>query len=375
MNTVKQFIESICNDTHLKRTILEGYALIFEGISDMTRTFDANDVINDILVKFGGGRRAFGTQLETHPMGFQYCRSDYMYGIDLNIRWIIYNPDIEQKSQFNPNNNFIFIIMDEYDNYDGSRNSILKIVEHHRETLAHEIQHWVDDTLYKLTPTRYTHRSQIEDPELIDIISKINNSIDGLVNDKYTKSIDALNKGELPDNQYYNSQLELNGNIMEFIYRMLSRYMKLDKDGKVSNYVIPFDDIVKHVDASIGFDNLTPDSKKRLIKRLYIFHSALSKIDKLHSVSTDKLKKELITYFTSDKAPMDRSRRTKLESIEYTHNDVMNDRDITFFEANYKFDSDYRQWFDKKYCKPGYCMALALAESVRSINSTIMSKS
>ena len=374
MNTFKQFLESICGDTHLKRTILEGYTLIFEGMTDMTRTFDANDVINDILVKFGGGRRAFGTHLETHPIGFQYCRSNYMYGIDLNIRWIAYNPDIEQSSHFNPDNNFIFIIMSKDDKYDGSRNSILNVVEHHRQTLAHEIQHWVDDNLYKLTPTKYTRMSEIQDPELIDIISKIHKSIEGLVGDEYIKKLDELNKIKLSDKQYYNSQLEINANIMEIVYGMILDYMDLNEKGNLSRYIAPFDDIIKLTDKVIGFNILTPDSKKRLIKRLYVFHTAMRKINELKVISTESLKQELIKYFTSDKAPMDRSRRTKLESIDYTHDDVMNDRDITFFEANYKFDQEYRQWFNNKYCKTGYCMALALAESVRSINSTIKSK-
>lgn len=354
----EEFVESICTENNLNPAILNGYLLIFEGISDMKRAFDTNDVINDIINKFSGGRRSFGTQLETHKIGFQYRKTNYMYGIDLNIRWLTYEPDSNQHSLYDPESNFIFIQMTPDDYYDGYRDSILDIINTHRKTLAHELQHWIDENLLKLTPTKYTRMSQIENPKLIDIIAKIQKSTEGLVGDEYDSKIDELNNGTLTDTQYNNAQIELNANIAETIYGMIEDYMNLDNDGKITRFQIPFKQLLDNFNVNVPFKLLTNDSKKRLIKRLYVFHNALYNISTLAVSSTEELKEELLKYFKS-------TSNEKLESIEYTHYDIMHNRDKVFFEANYKFDPEYREWFNNKYCKQGHCIVSTLAESVK----------
>ena len=96
-------------------------------------------------------------------------------------------------------------------------------------------------------------------------------------------------------------------------------------------------------------DGITNDSLNRIKKRLYVFSKALDYLYTIRTNSKDELKHDLISYINKYTGIV--------ESIEYTHDDILNKRNITIFEANYVIDTSYKLWFDSKYVKNDKCIS------------------
>lgn len=363
-NAFKHFIESICTDKQLQKAILDGYSLIFEGINDVNHVFEHNKIISDIMYRFNTKASDLSSHIEINNIGFQYTQYDCMYNTDLNVRWMKYNPEIDVVPHYNPDNNYIIMSMHPSVGYDQSRISILKNIEATRSILIHELNHWLDTNKNKLTSTKYTRMSQIENPELIDELKNIHKAVEGLLGDEYEAKLYDLkyNSGKTQSEvEYANVQTELNSNLHEIIYNMIKNY--LSNNGEIQS----FDHLLAILDGQVNFDLLTTDSKKRLYKRLYVFFKALSSIKHTIAMTSDMLKAELFTYFTSDKGAMKPVHKSKLESLEYTHTDIMKNRNVSIFEANYIIDPEYKNWFDDKYCSNGYYIVSSLCESINKI--------
>ena len=57
------------------------------------------------------------------------------------------------------------------------------------------------------------------------------------------------------------------------------------------------------------------------------------------------------------------------ESIDYTHTDIINHKNIAIFEANYVLDNEYKNWFDNKYLKKNVRLPIPIIESLDYIKS------
>lgn len=343
----------------------------------MKNVFDINSLINNIINRFANNSHSFRSDIEINSIGFQYKQSNVFKNVNIFIRW---SKNISIPF-YSSERNIICIPIIKTIQYDESIDSILNIIEYTRDSLVHEISHWLDFNKYNLNPRTYTRISQIENPELLSRIDKLNKSIQGLVGDEYNIKVKELDDITLNDAEYNNSQTELNAHILELIHYIIELYLESisDYDGitdlsirnkliNTKNDISSYNAMLQKMKNVINFDNLTNDSKKRIYKRLYVFQKALNSIDPVIAASSDSLKHELIKYFDSDKIIM-HNNNTKLESISYNHQDIIHNKDVAYFEANYCLDDEYKMWFDNKYIKPNACLSESIIRSLNRIYS------
>jgi len=305
----------------LIENITSGYIKIFEGINDLKFVFDAEDIFNKIIYNISAKRHTFGYKVTISDKGFQYNQISLYKGYDLNIRWI-------NENNFSPHYdttvNYIFIPIDI--EYDQKLDTIIPIIEKSKPTLIHELRHWHDHIQFDIDRRKFTKLSELEQ----NLLNKLKNSVNSLKNDTYL-----------------NQTTELNANISEFIEYILDLVFNY-------NEIYSFENLLKIFNDTVDISILTKDMQKRLYKRLFVFYASLITF----SVEKNKLPikdrttidlrniliKEMINYTGT------------IESIDYTHNDIISKKDKTIFEANYQLDPDYRKWFNKKYVKNGKCL-------------------
>jgi hypothetical protein len=302
------------------------YIKIFEGVNDLKFVFKAEDIFDKIINNVSAKRHTFGYKVTIFGKGFQYSHPSLYKGYDLNIRWVNKNDFLPH---YDTSVNYIFIPIDI--EYDQKLDTIIPIIEKSKDTLIHELRHWHDHVQFDIDRRKFTKRSELEQNSL----NKLKNSVNSLKNDDY------------------NQTTELNANISEFIEYILNLVFNY-------NEIYSFERLLKIFNDTIDISILTKDMKKRLYKRLFVFYASLIKFsveqnklpfkDRTTNNLRNMLIKEMIDY------------TGVIESIDYTHNDIISKKDKIIFEANYQLDSDYRKWFNKKYVKNGKCLVYDLKD-------------
>lgn len=319
MNKFINFLDFIKmkHNIEILDTIQSAYTTIYEGSNDLKFVFNAEDWIDRILHKINTNNPKFKSSIVLHDIGFECIFNDAYKNTDLHIKWI---PTSEHNHNiYDPKTNTIWIIFSS--KYDKTQKSMINIVISEKDALLHELRHWLDHVTYNIEENKYTKLSQLENKSL----KNLGDSAFSFSNDKYI-----------------NLSSELNAHICEFIQVILD-------DVLYKNKTYAFNDLYKIFTTHINMDGITNDSLNRIKKRLYVFSKALDYLYTIRTNSKDELKHDLISYINKYTGIV--------ESIEYTHDDMLNKRNITIFEANYAIDASYKLWFDSKYVKKDKCIS------------------
>ena len=325
MNEFINFLDSIQMNHNIEilNMIQTAYNTIYEGSNDIKFVFNAEDWIDRILHKINTNNPKFKSSIILHDIGFECIFNDAYKNIDLHIKWI--QASGNNYNMYDPETNTIWVIFS--NNYDKSKQSLINIVTSEKDALLHELRHWFDHATYNIEENKYTKLSQLENKSL----KNLGDSAFSFSNDKYI-----------------NLSSEVNAHICEFIQVILD-------DVLYKNKTYSFNDLYKIFTSHINMDGITNDSLNRIKKRLYVFSKALDYLYTIRTNSKDELKHDLISYINKYTGIV--------ESIQYTHNDILNNRNITIFEANYAIDTSYKLWFDSKYVKNDKCISTYHADS------------
>jgi hypothetical protein len=333
MNDFINFLNSIKTpyNTEILDNIQMAYNTIYEGSNDLKFVFNTEDWIDRILHKINTNNPKFKSSIVLHDIGFECIFNDAYKNVDLHIKWI---PSSEHNyNMYDPENNIIWILFSS--KYNKSNQSLINIVNTEKDSLLHELRHWYDHITYDIEEHKYTKISQLENKSL----KNLGDSVFSFSNDKYI-----------------NLSSELNAHICEFIHIILN-------DVLYKNKTYSFDDMYKIFTSHIDMNGITNDSKKRIQKRLYVFSKALDYLYTIRTNSKNELKRALISYIDKYTGIV--------ESIDYTHTDILNKRNIVFFEANYSIDTVYKSWFDSKYVKNNNCISTYHLDAYNRIQQKI----
>ena len=307
-------------DIDLFEAIVAGYKTIFiEGVNDLKFVFNADDIIQEVINNIEYSRNKTRYELTIRDEGFEYMSPNMFKSSDLNIRWVL---NADYIGYYDASINYIFIGFDH--KYTKTPKNISDIVKATSNALIHELRHWYDHTTHDIESRKYTRLSQIENPEL----KQAQLSTSSFANDKYI-----------------NTSTEINAYITEFIDGVLWNVFN-------KNVTYTSESLVKLFEKVVPLTGITKDIKKRLYKRLYLFSHAVLYLHTLKDKTTDELKSEMIKYL--------KKYTGIIESLDYSHINIMNNDKILIFEANYSCDNDYRNWFNAKYVKNDNCIKSAL---------------
>lgn len=310
------FIESFHEiNPELTETIAKKFVFVFmEGEYDISFVFSANDIIKDIVAAIRG-RDGVHSAVHLAKSGFEVHIPTVPINVNgkpkfnsLMIRWLVSETN---KSSFSLNQNLIII---EFDHpYDGTKESAISVVNSTNRSIVHELRHWYDAKVYNMKKNPYTRISQIEN----SFLKMVDESAYAICNDAY-----------------FNNTTEMNAYVSELIYAVLRKFFGTREH-------IQFDELIHMARTLVDMRSLTDDMKRRLLKRLYVFWKSLNSLEDVKDKSTPELCDELIKHIQSATGIV--------ESIDYSHSDIIHKKNIVFFEANYRLDSGYRKWFDSKY--------------------------
>ena len=324
-----QELENIkTTDIDLFEAIVAGYKTIFnEGINDLKFVFNADDIIQAIIDNIEYSRNRTRYELNILDEGFEYLSPNKFKSHDLNIRWV---KNADYIGYYDTSINYIFIGFNHI--YTKTPKNMSDIVKLTSNTLIHELRHWYDHITHGIEARKFTRLSQIENPEL----KQAQLSTTSFANDKYI-----------------NASTEINAHIIDFIDGILWNVLNTNTKYTSKSLMELFEKLVP-------LNGITKDSKKRIYKRLYLFSQTILYLYTLKDKTTDELKSEMIDYLKSYTGVM--------ESLDYTHSNIIKASNIPLFEANYMFDTDYRTWFNAKYVKKGKCIQSTLNNVINHCN-------
>jgi hypothetical protein len=327
----------------------------------MKFVLNGNDLITDIThaiwTKLITKRGTYPYEFEMDDTGFQISRKNLYRGHDLNIKWAYVNEKGNRfMPEYNRNTNTISIPFDiRKIKYNKSYDSVLKVIDQTKRTLIHELKHWHDDIEFDISKNKYTKITQLE----MESLKKLEDSAFSFISD--------------PKIDYINQQTEINAYIAEFIDEMLN-------DAIINEKTYNFDELLVlfNKKLNVPINNLTDDMKKRLYKRLAVFNNSLRNFIHKNTIKKNNDEDDNTTYIPlkdriTDDLKKDLIKTIKeytgiVESIDYTHQDILNKKDMIFFDVNYTLDEDYKKWFDNKYIINGKCKVKMLENYIEQKN-------
>lgn len=325
------FIMDICKSNKvLSEAILSGYYILFEGIGDMKYLVTAQSIFDKILNAISNITK----NDDVYGDFIIHLSAENIVIVNTSLPKIVISSTVG--NTHDPINNIITINMsDVYDQYKellkvNKYTDIAKLLKSLGNVFSHEYRHFID----KNTEGNYRKFDKTYLKERSDRYKEIIARIKSFVNDEeeleFYKNMD-----------YANNQTEKNARISQYMWNAVNKVITDKSTGS-------FDVFVNEVKQSTFYAYLVPESKKRVMKRLYYIWDALKRaipdmkklgidsIDDLHDIMQNNTINENISMLMDKKAEYVYS---LIENANYT-----SDIDIQFIIEHQVKQSWYIDW-------------------------------